>query len=88
MLVEDVMEEEELDTPTQYASSAQNPDVQSDEIAGFHAWNCASVIPKSAATMAQVSFATQRNRLVVYKEYNRVKFQEPLTLCDIVRVAV
>lgn len=43
------------DTPTQYASLAQNPLEQSDEIAGFHSWKWSFVIPNLAATVPQSS---------------------------------
>jgi hypothetical protein len=43
------------ETLTQYASSNQNPDVQSDETAGFQARNWAVVMPNSAATISLVS---------------------------------
>jgi hypothetical protein len=43
------------DTPTQYASSTQKPDVQSEETAGFQVRNWALVMPNSAATVAQLS---------------------------------
>jgi hypothetical protein len=43
------------DTPTQYASSSQKPDVQSEETAGFQVRNWATVMPNSLATVSQVS---------------------------------
>jgi hypothetical protein len=43
------------DTPTQYASSIQKPDVQSEETAGFQVRNWAVVMPNSAATVPQLS---------------------------------
>lgn len=63
----------EVDTPTQYASSAQKPVVQSDETAGFHAWNSAAVMPNSASTVAQVSFAAQVRLLVCFTERSTYK---------------
>jgi hypothetical protein len=48
----------EPETPTQYASSAQNPDRQSEETAGFQAWKSASEIPKAASTVPQSSLAS------------------------------
>lgn len=48
-------EEEDGAVPTQYASSAQKPVEQSDETAGFHAKNWATVIPYLVATVVHVS---------------------------------
>lgn len=46
--------------PTQYASSTQKPVEQSAETAGFHARNCATVMPYAVAGVVHESpaFAT------------------------------
>lgn len=77
------------DMPTQYASSAQNPLVQSDEMAGFQARNSALVMPNSASTTAQVSFASGVGFRIL--GINRVRWYggiSQLTLGNVVRIAV
>jgi hypothetical protein len=51
----EVVDDTELESPTQYASSAQKPLLQSDEIAGFQALNSASVMPYAVSTLKQES---------------------------------
>lgn len=57
-------DEEDEAVPTQYASSAQKPVEQSDETAGFHAKNWATVIPYSVATVVHVSSACATYQLL------------------------
>jgi hypothetical protein len=49
------LDDDEDNTPTQYASPTQKFVVQSELTAGFHARNCAVVSLKLAATVAQLS---------------------------------
>jgi hypothetical protein len=51
----EVVDDAELESPTQYASSAKKPLLQSDEIAGFQALNSASVMPYAVSTLEQES---------------------------------
>lgn len=62
VVVEDTVDDEAV--PTQYASPTQKPVEQSDETAGFHARNWATVMPYAVAGVVHVSPACTRYQLL------------------------